>query len=404
MNDADIVIIGAGLTGLRAALEVTRAGLSALVIEASADVGGRMRTTAQDGCLLDHGFQVLLSAYPEFASLPPLASLDPKPFWSGARMRIADEQVDLLDPREQPLSLLRTLRSSVVSTTDLFRLARFMGITSGRTLRTEGRSTADAIDRAGFSELFKTAFLRPFLRGVLLDPTLTTDAGLARFYLRIFTFGGAVLPARGIQAFPNLLADTLGRQHIVLNAPVAHIRKDRVVLQSGEEILARKVICAVDSLSAAALGGPEQTAPHFGTATVYFLAERPPYLEPLLTLSGDGRGPINNLAIPSNVQPSYAPAGQALIAASVVGDDTRRNEAELVSQCRAQLHGWFGPDVAQWRHVRTFHLPHALPARPRFSQGYTVKDDILFAGDYLSYGSQNGALAAGRAAALEVLL
>lgn len=404
MNDADIVIIGAGLTGLRAALEVTRAGLSVLVIEAGADVGGRMRTTIQDGCLLDHGFQVLLSGYPELASLPSLRSIDPKPFWAGARMRIAHSEIDFFDPRERPLSLLSAIASHAVTTTDLIRLVRFVQITSGRQMRPAGVSTADALDTAGFSELFKTAFLRPFLRGVLLDPTLASDAGLARFYLRIFACGRAVLPARGIQAFPNLLADTLGREHIILNAPVAHLRRDRVVLQSGEEILARRVICATDSLSAAALGGPEQTAPHLGTSTIYFLAERAPYHEPILTLSGDGRGPINNLAIPSNVQSTYAPPGLSLISVSVIGDTARRKENELESLCRAQLHDWFGADVAQWRHVRTFYVPHALPARPRLSSGFTTKDGILYAGDYLSYGSQNGALAAGRAAALEVLL
>jgi hypothetical protein len=175
-------------------------------------------------------------------------------------------------------------------------------------------------------------------------------------------------------------------------------------LQSGEEIFARRVICAIDSLSAAALGGPEQTAPHLGTATLYFLAEQAPYREPILTLSGDGRGPINNLAIPSNVQPSYAPPGKSLISVSVLGDDARRAESELVSPCRAQLHSWFGAASAEWQHLKTFYIPHALPARPRLTQGCTVKDGVIYAGDYLSYGSQNGALAAGRAAAYEVLL
>jgi phytoene dehydrogenase-like protein len=404
MNDADVVIVGAGLTGLRAAIEVSRAGLSVLVLEKGDEVGGRMRTTLLDGCLLDHGFQVLLSGYPELSSLPGLHSIAPKPFWAGARIRVGDMSCDFLDPRSHPRALWGALSSPVVSTADLLRLVRFVQLTNPRELRPAGHSTADALDRAGFSQLFKQAFLRPFLRGVLLDPALSADAGLARFYLRIFARGRAVLPAQGVAAFPKLLADTLGREHIVLNAEVAHLKADRVVLHSGEEIRARRVICAIDSLNAAALGSPDQTAPHLGTATVYFQAERAPYREPLLTLSGDGRGPINNLAIPSNVQPTYAPKGTALISASVLGDDARRPEQDLVALCRAQLHDWFGADVAEWKHLQTFYIPHALPARPRLGLGFIEKDGIIFAGDYLSYGSQNGALAAGRAAAQEVLL
>jgi len=403
MNDADVVIVGAGLTGLRAAIEASRAGLSVLVAERDSEVGGRMRTTSLDGCLLDHGFQVLLTGYPELASLPALDAIAPKPFWAGARIRIGNSTCDLLDPRSHPCALLSALSSPVLSIADLFRLLKFVQFTSPREIRPAGHSTAESLDKAGFSQLFKGAFLRPFLRGVLLDPVLSVDAGLARFYLRTFARGRAVLPAQGIQAFPKLLADTLGREHIMLNAEVAHLKADRVVLQSGEEIRAKRVICAVDSLSAAALGGPEQTAPQLSTATLYFLAELAPYQEPLLTLSGDGRGPINNLAIPSNVQPTYAPRGSALISASVLGDDARRPEPELLAACREQLHGWFGAEVAQWKHLKTFYLPHAIPALPRMTRGYIEKDGVVFTGDYLTYGSQNGALAAGRAAAQEVV-
>jgi hypothetical protein len=71
-------------------------------------------------------------------------------------------------------------------------------------------------------------------------------------------------------------------------------------------------------------------------------------------------------------------------------------------QIRDQMHSWFGAQSADWEHIRTFTIANALPARPRMSHGWYQQDGIYYAGDYLSYGSQNGALAAGRAVAQAV--
>jgi phytoene dehydrogenase-like protein len=403
MYDTDVAIVGAGLTGLRAALELTRGGLSVLVIENDSSVGGRLKTTRERGIVLDHGFQVLLTGYPELASLPDLAPLECKSFWSGARMHVDSEFYDFLDPLRHPTTIISTLWNPVIDIRDLLRLALFVRSAPWRGARFAGESTSDALERLGFSELFKGAFLKPFLRGVLLDSSLHSDAGLAAFYLRIFSRGTAALPARGIQAFPELLADTLGRQHLLLDARVVSVSRGRVVLQNGEEIRARQVICAADALCAATLGGPSQTVPQSGTLTSYFLADSPPYAEPLIVLNGDDSGPINNLAVVSNVQPSYAPSGKALIAASIVGEAINLPESSLLPKVRVQLHTWFGAATAHWEHLKTFAVPAALPARPRLQLGWQEHNGVLYAGDYLSYGSQNGALAAGRAVAQHVL-
>ncbi|MEO7143186.1 MAG: FAD-dependent oxidoreductase, partial [Bryobacteraceae bacterium] len=65
MKQVDVAIVGAGLAGLCCARRLTEAGVSCLVLEASDGIGGRMRTDQVDGFLLDRGFQVLLTAYPE---------------------------------------------------------------------------------------------------------------------------------------------------------------------------------------------------------------------------------------------------------------------------------------------------------------------------------------------------
>ena len=64
-NDADVIVVGAGVAGLRCALELQSNGLEVIVLEAQDGVGGRIRTDEVDGFRLDRGFQVLLTAYEE---------------------------------------------------------------------------------------------------------------------------------------------------------------------------------------------------------------------------------------------------------------------------------------------------------------------------------------------------
>ena len=57
--NSDVLVVGAGISGLVAAVELKRRGFSVQVLEASDNVGGRIRTDVVDGFLLDRGFQVL---------------------------------------------------------------------------------------------------------------------------------------------------------------------------------------------------------------------------------------------------------------------------------------------------------------------------------------------------------
>ena len=80
MVDADVLIVGGGLAGLCCARRLCGAGVTCRVLEASDAVGGRARTDRMDGFLLDRGFQVLLTAYPEasLVSATVLGFLRPK--------------------------------------------------------------------------------------------------------------------------------------------------------------------------------------------------------------------------------------------------------------------------------------------------------------------------------------
>ncbi|MFZ1537589.1 MAG: FAD-dependent oxidoreductase [Chromatiaceae bacterium] len=65
MMQPDVIVIGACLSGLACALTLRDQGLEPLILEAAEEVGGRVRTDRHQGFLLDRGFQVLQTWYPE---------------------------------------------------------------------------------------------------------------------------------------------------------------------------------------------------------------------------------------------------------------------------------------------------------------------------------------------------
>ena len=82
-QNTDVVVIGAGLAGLAAARLLAIAGRQVTVIEASDDIGGRVRTDEVNGLLLDRGFQLYNPAYDEGARILDLKTLDIKNFSPG---------------------------------------------------------------------------------------------------------------------------------------------------------------------------------------------------------------------------------------------------------------------------------------------------------------------------------
>lgn len=405
MHDADIIIVGAGLTGLRAGLECSRAGASVMLIDKERAVGGRVQTHRVDGCLLDQGFQVLHTAYPELKTLPALSKLKLRPFLSGASVYFSNDTspLSLLNPLRHPGKGIKSLLSRACSLPDLIKCSPIINPSYRRGPKRKSTTVAALLKHARFTPIFEKAFLQPMFRGVLLDERLNSDAGLALFYAHIIAMGQATLPEQGMQALPQLLADEIGHGHILLNTSVKNLCQNRIELEDGRELSARCIVCTTDALSAATFGGRMQTLPFNGTRTVYFRSPSPPFCDPILTLSGDGLGPVNHLAVLTNVQPSYTEDSSALISLSIIGRPALTPLDQLLGQITDQMRAWFGPNAQQWEFVKDFYIPDAVPARPLFGDGWETNGGIYYAGDYLSYGSQNGALQAGRRVGEEVL-
>jgi phytoene dehydrogenase-like protein len=406
---ADVVVIGGGLAGLAGAVELSGRGLEVRVLEASDGVGGRVRTDRVDGFLLDRGFQVLLTAYPEASRVLDFESLDLRPFHPGARIRLADGFTRLGDPIRHPQELAATMRSPVGSLGDKLRVGKLRAkLLAGRGGPAGGEeSTLERLRAEGFSDRMIERFFRPFLSGVFLESELETPARFFEFVFRMFSSGDAALPAGGMEAIPRQLAGRLPAGTIRTGAPVAALRPDGVELADGEAIRADAVVVALDRPSAAALLPELEPGPSRSVTCLYYAADEPPETDPLLVLNGTGGGPINNLVVPDRVAPGYAPEGRSLVSVTVLGT---HGGTELAAAVETQLRAWYGAVVETWEPLGTYAIGHALPAAtPGLEAGSPTlpgRDRVFVAGDHTVQPSIEGALRSGRwaaEAAIEVL-
>jgi len=407
---ADVLVVGGGLAGLACARRLVEAAVPVRVLEMGEVVGGRVRTDSVDGFRLDRGFQVLLTAYPEPQRVLDYGALRLCRFAPGARVWKGGRFHLLADPWRHPLAALATLAAPVGSAWDKLRVARLRAAALRGTLEEllarPQEATHERLRRLGFSQGMVDAFFRPFLGGIFLERELATSSRKLEFVFRMFARGEAAVPARGMGAIPAQLSAQLPAGTVRLGARVTRVHPAGVELDSGERLEAAAVVVATDGATAARLV-PACPAPHFNATTcLYFDADAAPLPGPYLVLDGEGEGPVNTLAVLSEVSAELAPAGRALVSASVVG--AHPDIAALERAARAQLTRWFGPAVPRWRLLRADVVPEALPAEPpsalepahrpvRMASGLTV------CGDHRDTASIEGALVSGRRAAESVL-
>jgi phytoene dehydrogenase-like protein len=381
----DIIVVGAGMAGLACAQTLVTAGRTPIVLERSDTVGGRVRTDIVDGFLLDHGFQVLPLAYPEARAMLDYHRLDLGEFERGAIIRAEGRFRRLADPRQAPVRSLRALAGGVIGVRDgaaVMKLLRGSG---------EEMTASEALRRAGVSRATVERFFAPFLRGIFLEDRLTTSSRFLDFVLKSFADGPAALPRGGMGAIASQLADGLD---VRTGSAVASVGPNAVSLETGEQLRAEAVVVATSGILDEPLHGWNSVT------CVYYDAPTTPIPGPWLVVNGEG-GPINNLCVPSEAAPSYAPAGRALVSLSLLG----AGEPDLEAVQR-QLRGWFGSSATEWRHLRSYRIPRALPAYPvgGFGQPSVRLASGLYAcGDHREHPSLNGALASGRRAAEAIL-
>jgi hypothetical protein len=241
--------------------------------------------------------------------------------------------------------------------------------------------------------------LRPFLAGVLLERDLETSSRVFHLIWRSFARGTIGLPALGMGRIPHQLADRLPDGTVTRRASVVRIAEGGVELSSGTQIAARAVVVAADPRAAGRLLdgiAPIEVPRMRAVTTFYHAAPGSPLGEPIQII--DATGAVADTLVLSDAAPDYAPAGQALIATSVLGVTTDERPV------RRRLEEIYG-DTGSWRHLATYPIEAALPAMPPphpLRRPVRLRPGLYVCGDHRDTGSIQGALVSGRRAAQAV--
>jgi len=382
-----VVIVGAGLAGLSAAHTLIEAGVDVRVLEASTSVGGRVQTDEINGYRFDRGFQLINARYPEVEALHIIDKLDFRYAPRAVDIALDGSVVRLGDPRKYFLSALRSESGSI---REKISFLKYLLSKS-----THGSNVESELLAAGCNNLY-TRVLKPFLTGVFLVQPSRVDSVSGREIIKSFISGAPGLPARGAGELSQVLAREIG---VVETGVQVNAITGLELITSMGVIAARAIIVATDQITAAQLLEIEDVGESVSCTTWFH--STPDDLECDATLRVDGlaRGAIINSIAISKLLPLSAPVGQTLFSSTSLGHASE-------SEVRRHLSLMWGVDTAGWELVAKYDIKNSLPlfAPGRsHAQSLQVRPGVWRAGDYLSAASQNGALASGRLAALELI-
>lgn len=410
MNRADykIHIIGAGISGLIAAKTLESKGYKPTIIEATDRVGGRVKTDIVEGYQLDHGFQVLLDAYPQAVEHLDYKTLDLQEFLPGATIFSNGKQQNIGDPLRHLSLLFPTLFSSVGNISDKLKILKLNSTLKNTTLEaifeSKATSTLEFLKAKGFSEDIITTFFKPFFSGIFLEPNLETSSRMFQFVYKMFGEGLATLPKAGIGAIPNQLKEGLTQTEFIFNTKVSEVKDTSVTLSDGKEIDTHFTIIT-SSASYLISNLKDQGTDWKSCYNLYFEVEKRTISKPLIGLIADEDAIINNIFFHNSLE-TKSNGEKELLSVTVV-KQTNLSENELVKRVEQELQNYC--NITTSKHLKTYHIKQALPNLDNLQYDLAasetqIKPTIFLAGDYLLNGSLNAAMLSGERAAQGLIM
>jgi hypothetical protein len=384
-NSSDVLVVGAGLAGLSAAIKLQEAGRNARVIESSDRPGGRVTSDIIDGFICDRGFQLINSKYPALQALNVIQEID---FIKAPRVievALGNQRRALGDPRVAPWTALDKATGTIP---EKLSLLRFLAASPK-----ENQSVEDVLSSSG--SVYVRA-LRPFLQGVFLTDPKNVDARYGQSIVKSFVTGSPGIPRKGVAELSKALA---ARVDSISYGVQADSIEGKVVRTSAGDFKATTIIVATDATTATQLLGLNEVARMAGCITWYHAVATNPSGSGRLVVDGQNRGPIINSIVISDISSDYAPVGQHLVSTTT---DLGATESDV----RRHLAIMWGISTHDWQLIAKYEIPAALPIQSigrALTQPVKVSEGLYVIGDHRAVPSQQGALFSGNLAAELIL-
>lgn len=406
----NIVIIGAGLSGLTAGFYLKKSGFDVTILEADKAVGGRVQTDIVDGHKLDRGFQVFFTEYPEAKKILDYQKLNLQIIPSGV-MVFDKEAHQFSDPFQDFKTFWKMLWSKSMSFSDkwtIFKVRRkLLAMSEDKLFEKFEVRTSSILRKYGFSKRAIQLLFLPFYRSIFLENELDTSRRIFDFTFKMMASGHIAVPAEGMGAIPKQLAEEIGMSNIRLNSRVVSIADNGVTLEDGDFIPADKVILATQHNELLATYGRIENINYRSVTCLQYEAPSSPLNEKMVAVISKKDSIITNFAVMSDFASSYAPSGKSTVYVSINGlpdqDDNALNKNVL-----RELKEITNAQTDQWKLLRILRIEKALPYQTsvlgkRHIDSFRLNDHLFICGDHLLYGSINAAMKSGHMIADEII-
>ena len=389
----DIIIVGAGISGLACAQKCNENSKDFLLIEKSSRIGGRVGSVKSERFIFDLGFQVYNTAYNTMNGLLKNKPEEYLPFMPGAKIMIKDSSTIISDPMRNFSKILNTIFSTAASLSDKIRVLKLKNHLSNYSIELDDSKDMQTIDYLrgyGFSEKIIGNFFNPFFSGIFLEDRLETSSKFFKYVFSNFNSGLAVLPKNGMQEIPNQIFSNIDPSQILLNTQVDKILSgNKLELSNGSTVVFNSLILTNESCALA--GQPSIKYNSVSTAYISsnrsFKDSRYIHLFPQDDL-------INNIAFVSSVSPNYAPKDKTLLSISILG----KNEITGIDKkLKQKMAFYFGGDLSDYTVEKIMKIKKAtLNQLPGFYENKIKQEgNVIFAGDHMFNGSIEGAAISG---------
>ena len=341
-KDYSIHIVGAGISGLIAAKTLEDHGYQPTIIEATDRVGGRVKTDIVNGYQLDHGFQVLLEAYPNAKKYLDYSPLQLQKFLPGALIYKQGKTQLIGDPTRDLSFAIPTVLASASSLSDKLKILKLNNALKRTSLShifdKASLSTLAYLESKGFSNQIINTFFKPFFTGIFLEPDLRTSSRMFEFVYKMFGEGLATIPKSGIGAISEQLKNSLKHTTFLFNTKVRSVNDAHLELEKGERIKTHFTIIATKA------DGLVSNLKHQNTVwkscyNLYFEVEQRSIKKPIIGLIADEKTLINNIFFHNSLETSLKGTNE-LLSVTVVKDHdlteeqlVKRVEADLLTYC-----------------------------------------------------------------------